>query len=439
MTRLRLAQAGLASLAVLCAVPAPAGDSLPGGDRGRAIFHGDPEIAAAIPAMIGARRTTAARLVCASCHGRDGLGRIEGDAAAPPIVRGEAGLDRPAVTADGGIRAGYDRDAFAAALSDGNAADGRVLSERMPRYRLDDADIDLLWTWLRDLPVLQRQGIEPDRLVFSVAGVPGREVQVGRFRAQLAEAVAKLPRRFGKAIVIRSEIHEPGTRSCPGDGAVALIVAGLDAQRRLLEDARRCAVPAVLAVDDPVGNENTLDLRGVSAPLQAQWRTLSKAAGASARLVLPSDMAPWEEQVLGFAGIRPPQDDASAAPAEVLFLPYGLDRSLPPDHPALVFAPLSASRDHYRAWLDKGHRLRLAVADPAALAPPGDGPAKPPHQLVADLLDRATLRAGPEPTRAGFVEAIDGVSIGPLSGPLLSYPGYRLSGTRKVAILAIGE
>lgn len=398
-------------------------------ERGRMLFNGDREALSAITATLNGRTIPAALFPCASCHGRDGSGRTEADVVAPSILRGKGGLDRPARTAAGGIRPAYGLDDFAAAVTGGVAPGGTTLGARMPRYRLGPDDITVLWAWLDALPAAQRQGVEPDELVFAVTGVAGQEAQVEEVWTRLAAPVGVLSQRFGRRIVLRAEIHRLGAAACPGAGALALIVAGLDRDRMLLSEARQCSVPAILPFDDIVGNEDALDIRGMSAPLQMQWKALREAAGSPARIVVPERQAAWEVEALGFAGIV-----ASATGAgDTLLLPWGLDRSRPPDRPATVYAPLSSSRSGYRDWLRKGHRLRLATADTDVA---GGSPGKA-YEWLTELLDKASLIAGSDPTRAGFIEAIDAVELGPGPDPMLSYPGFRLSGTRKVLLLAV--
>lgn len=429
--------------AVLLAVavllpPAAADDGL--SEQGRALFNGEGAGAAGMAAAVAGRAADAARLPCASCHGRDGLGRVEGGVRAPAIVRGAGGLDRAGRTPDGGIRPAYDRAAFAAALTDGIATDGRILSERMPRYYATADDMDALWAWLAAVSGEQRQGVEDERLVLSVAGMPGMEAQADRIAASLGARIAELPARFGRRIALRREVWRPGSDGCPGAGALALVVAALDDDRSLLDAARRCAVPVLVPFHDLAGNEDALDVRGLSAPLVLQWRALRLSAGPQAVVVVPDRMSAWEEAALRFAGIRavrpqePPASDAGDRP--VLFLPFGLDRSHPPERPAIVAAPLSGSIASYPAWLRAGHELRLAHAAPAAgMAPPPDAI----YRLVADLIDQTSLAAGPAPTRAAFIAAFDRAVVRLGAGTVLDYRGYRLTGTRAVEILKARE
>jgi len=113
----------------------------------------------------GAPAVQGADAACARCHGRSGLGKVEGSFVIPPItgrkllrpgvrVIGEADLHGdpmhhlPPTPRD---RKAYDDAALARAIRDGVDPDGRVLDYLMPRFDIDEASMQALLGYLKRL------------------------------------------------------------------------------------------------------------------------------------------------------------------------------------------------------------------------------------------------------------------------------------------------
>lgn len=114
---------------------------------GRAIFTGQ-----AKGLSSDALELTFARQACHDCHGRDGLGGVEGDV--PPI-------DWRHLSRKTNARPAYDRDAFLRVVRDGVDAAGRDLSRLMPRYDLSQAEGAALFAYLQQIAEDQRRGVTP--------------------------------------------------------------------------------------------------------------------------------------------------------------------------------------------------------------------------------------------------------------------------------------
>ncbi len=125
---------------------------------------------------------------CANCHQASGMGTVEGDIQVPPIsgryLFPTIG-DRPQATMDPRIgkrlnlkREPYPDDAkLAVAIRTGHAMGGKQMSEVMPRYSLNDADMGVLTGYLRSLSVQASPGVlEQERIIrFATVITPGIE------------------------------------------------------------------------------------------------------------------------------------------------------------------------------------------------------------------------------------------------------------------------
>lgn len=108
---------------------------------------------------------------CAACHGWDGSGGGEGAMRAPDLGRGAL------------VARGYDAAAFAAALGQGRAADGRVLSRAMPRFDLPEASVAALWAFTAPLEERRRHGVTPDGIRLVLLHDPARPASAALVRA----------------------------------------------------------------------------------------------------------------------------------------------------------------------------------------------------------------------------------------------------------------
>src|SRR5262245_60804895 len=154
-----LAMTGLVTLAW-------AADLTASEQRGRALYRegvaaGD----SAVSARAGSLRVPATRVPCASCHGRDGLGRPDAGVVPSDItwanltkpygLRHDNGRTHPAYTADAVIRA----------VTAGVDPAGNALDAAMPRYALDDAVARDLVAYLQRLGDDADQGVGAAEIV----------------------------------------------------------------------------------------------------------------------------------------------------------------------------------------------------------------------------------------------------------------------------------
>lgn len=118
---------------------------------------------------------------CVQCHGRSGLGTVEGRIVVPPIsgralfapgerlppVSGASGDAMHHVPPTPRDRTAYDDTTLARAIRDGIGVDGRQLEYLMPRYDLDDASMRELVTYLKHLSSGRVPGVTDSTLEFA--------------------------------------------------------------------------------------------------------------------------------------------------------------------------------------------------------------------------------------------------------------------------------
>lgn len=127
---------------------------------------------------------------CINCHQRSGLGSVEGSIVAWPIAGKELFIPRrrtgawsPAAEGHGpgtaerwslppqnraaDARPAYTAETLARVIRTGVAADGRVLSHAMPRYELEDGEMELLINYLKSLSVKNAPGVDGQTLRFA--------------------------------------------------------------------------------------------------------------------------------------------------------------------------------------------------------------------------------------------------------------------------------
>jgi hypothetical protein len=108
-----------------------------------------------------------ADVACVNCHQRSGLGSHEGGAVIPPITGEylfhprlpEAHVRAAEIQNAHGTRTVYTDATLARAIRSGVDADGRTLSDLMPRFELDDAAIAALVAYLKGLSSYRTPGV----------------------------------------------------------------------------------------------------------------------------------------------------------------------------------------------------------------------------------------------------------------------------------------
>ena len=178
---------------------------------------------------------------CASCHGRDAGGGAEGRLRIPAI-------DPTDLAARHGR---YDYENFAAALITGKGADGRVLSNAMPRFPgAAQSDLAALWSFLEVVAQEDRNGVTATSIQFVVPALVGQEYAA----VALCDALERHWQTIGR--IYNREPHFEVALA--GDGrkltdAFAAIGPLLDAEGRLAQAIR----VAGLALIGPRGRVDT--------------------------------------------------------------------------------------------------------------------------------------------------------------------------------------
>ncbi len=95
------------------------------------------------------------QLNCQKCHGRSGMGGIEGKYVIPPIAGQFLYIPSPQTK-----RPAYSRESLTIALRTGLDSAGRVLDPIMPRYNLSDEEIDALANFMEGQLVGQSPGLD---------------------------------------------------------------------------------------------------------------------------------------------------------------------------------------------------------------------------------------------------------------------------------------
>jgi len=134
---------------------------------------------------------TGADAACVKCHRRSGLGGSEGQNPIRPIAgrllfkssRTGYVQRRPMATGAVEVRPAYTRASLGRALREGVDPTGRTLDALMPRYVLDDAEIDQLYAYLEGLSAAAAPGVTEREIHFSTIITP--DVSSDRRRAML--------------------------------------------------------------------------------------------------------------------------------------------------------------------------------------------------------------------------------------------------------------
>jgi len=155
----------------------------------------------------GAPGIEGAAAACANCHGRSGLGGLEGGALVPPIAgrylyraRGPEEAGDPGHAALPmdiartvramqlvGERSAYTDAELARAIRSGDTPDGRSLGYLMPRFRLDDTELASLVTYLKSLSSRPSPGVGDTALEFATVVTPDADLRKRRAMLDVLE------------------------------------------------------------------------------------------------------------------------------------------------------------------------------------------------------------------------------------------------------------
>ncbi len=114
---------------------------------------------------------------CVNCHQRSGLGTVEGRVKIPPITgrylfQPRVNSTLPYVESIRANRDPYTEATLARAIREGIDADGKPLSYLMPRYALDDMDMQALIAYLKSLDPHHVPGVSDTVLHFATIVTP---------------------------------------------------------------------------------------------------------------------------------------------------------------------------------------------------------------------------------------------------------------------------
>jgi len=124
---------------------------------------------------------------CESCHRRSGMGGLEGNIVAPPISgrflfakkedRAIALMDTRAPKNITKAHNPYDLKSFSKTLAEGVNVGGQALNPLMPRYNLNNQEINALIAYLKQLSVDLSPGVGKDTLHFATIITPDVDVK----------------------------------------------------------------------------------------------------------------------------------------------------------------------------------------------------------------------------------------------------------------------
>jgi hypothetical protein len=133
---------------------------------------------------------------CVNCHQRSGLGSVEGSIITWPIngkelyrprrrtgawhaakqQQGPGASQRwslPSQYQAADARPAYTDETLAKLLREGVAPDGRILNRGMPRYQINDSDMNLLTHYLKNLSIESDPGVDKNRIRFATVVTEG--------------------------------------------------------------------------------------------------------------------------------------------------------------------------------------------------------------------------------------------------------------------------
>jgi len=151
---------------------------------------------------------------CVSCHLRSGMGSFEGGVVTPPT--NGATLFRPPKMFYKGLevkslptrRPAYTDASLAAALRFGIDPSGRIMSEIMPRYQMQDKDMELLIFYLKVLSANFSPGLSDS--TFHLATVVAEDVEA-EYRNAMLGPLEDYVRRRNNAAARRASYPPPGS------------------------------------------------------------------------------------------------------------------------------------------------------------------------------------------------------------------------------------
>lgn len=389
---------------------------------GRKIFTGEAK-ALSSDALV----RTLARQACHDCHGRDGLGGVEGDV--PPI-------DWRLLSRQTNGRPAYDRDAFLRVVREGVDAAGRDLSRLMPRYDLSPSEGEALFAYLQEIAEDQRRGVTPRDIRIGVpvlaagegkASVLERGIEAGLWEALGGQQV------YGRSVEIVS-LNGPDP-ALAADTLAVLSPRASDAKAYV-----QAGIPVLFPLGTLEGDEDASILRGSTPDRRTMRRALAReliARGATHVTLEPGDDPQAEPLALELR-----LQDPSFADRTVLGAAKAKDTQ--GELVLLGNAALPEAGWNGRIWLPWA-RLRAGDLPKGAKGPiivmintpwivtraieTKTHPVWVHGYRSGVVLGEALKSAGRDVTRAGLIKALDDSVLKDLG---LDYQSNRLSGTNRV-------
>jgi ABC-type branched-subunit amino acid transport system substrate-binding protein len=316
----RLGMAGLLALSLSCGSgcrheppppvavapsdpPDPDGPADPSAaERGRRIYRtGASPSGRPISAQYGEPATVVAAslLVCANCHGDDGLGRPEGGIEPTDIAWGSLTRPYAVTTGEGRRRPPYTEETLRRAITLGFDPGGATLARAMPRYQLAREDLDDLVAYLTTLGTDRDPGVADDAIrigVLLAAGPLASSVgePVRQALSAFFERINEQGGIYGRRIELSFADAEAGLRpfaAAPDREAVFALLSPFAADME--EPLARAAAEARLPVIGPLTLFPRPDAPGgrfvlyLDAGLAGQSRALIRFAAEVHRAARP--------------------------------------------------------------------------------------------------------------------------------------------------------
>jgi len=127
--------------------------------------------------MMGDIPVTGEQLICGTCHRRSGLGSSEGQEVVPAIT-GELlykplrlPTSKPPLPPE--QRPAYTDASLKAAIRNGVGANGEPLGAFMPRYSMQDNDLEILLDYIKSLPTYTAPGVTDEEIHFATIVTDG--------------------------------------------------------------------------------------------------------------------------------------------------------------------------------------------------------------------------------------------------------------------------
>ena len=370
---------------------------------GKQIYHeGISPAGDEITAIVGTEgvKLPASAVPCASCHGRDGLGRPEGGVLPPDIRWSELTKSYGHVHEDGRRHPAFDEIGLARLIRTGLDPANNRLDQSMPLYSMSVEDMDSLVAYLRFLEHDWDPGISEDSIqVATLLPLQGPQGELGQAMAQVMHAYFQEVNRrggvFGRKLELlaipygsSAEATLENLRAAfQREGVFALVGAytvGLDAQiLELLRDQRMPMVgPFTLNPGDAFLNSDVFYIYpGFAEQAQAlAAKAIAMMKGGKGKLVL---VGPEGENVDGLiAAVEKKQPKEQLFEIEILRYQRGeldaaaLAESLQQaESDAVVFLGVQAELETLlNALADSGHYPGVFALSAFVPRPLGEAP-----------------------------------------------------------------